>query len=493
MSKMTAPAAVSGPIIESRSIDFVPLSERHGKAWHQGPFWFSGNFVLSTLVLGFLGPAIGLSIWASVLASTLGVIVGTFFMAFHANQGPRMGLPQMVQSRAQFGSRGAIVPLLATIFVYIGFNIFNLVFLTESITTVLPGNKWVWYPVFSAVILIVAIIGHDLLHFIQRWMAYIMLVMFAIFTVLALTQFSGQQPVLSGGWEFGPFLAMFSAAAGYQISYAVYVSDYSRYLRPDTSARKVIGWTFAGAALSAIWLTALGAVLSSYLAAPEAVGSLVTVGNNAIPLFGTALILVSIPAQIGIGSVNAYGAMLTTVAAFDGFRPLVTGRRTRIIAVAIIMIVTTVVALLLPDDYLGNFNSFVLLMLYFLVPWTAVNLADFYFVRRGHYAITEIFNPAGIYGRWGSRGLVSYFAGFIAMIPFMNTSFYIGPIAQALGGTDLSFVIGLVIAGGLYLILSRNFDPTSENAAIAQSDLELGAPGEGTPSAPASTSSASRN
>lgn len=493
MSKTTAPAAASSGVIENRSIDFVPLSERHGKAWHQGPFWFSGNFVLSTLVLGFLGPAIGLSVGASVLASTLGVIVGTFFMAFHANQGPRMGLPQMIQSRAQFGSRGAIVPFLATIFVYIGFNIFNLVFLTESITTVLPGNKWVWYPVFAAVILVVAVVGHDLLHFIQRWMAYIMLVMFAIFTVLALTQFSGQEPVLSGGWDFGPFLAMFSAAAGYQISYAVYVSDYSRYLRPDTSARKVISWTFAGAALSAIWLTALGAVLASYLAAPEGVQSLVTVGNNAIPLFGTALILVSIPAQIGIGSVNAYGAMLTAVAAVDGFRPLVTGRRTRIIAVAIVMIVTTFVALLLPDDYLGNFNSFVLLMLYFLVPWTAVNLVDFYFVRRGHYAITEIFNPAGIYGRWGSRGLVSYFAGLIAMIPFMYTSFYVGPVAEALGGTDLSFVVGLLVAGGLYLILSRNFDPSSENAAVAQSELELGASGDGSQSAQVSTSSPSRS
>ena len=30
------------------------------------------------------------------------------------------------------------------------------------------------------------------------------------------------------------------------------------------------------------------------------------------------------------------------------------------------------------------------LMLYLLVPWTALNLVDFFFVRRGHYAITDI-------------------------------------------------------------------------------------------------------
>ena len=41
----------------------------------------------------------------------------------------------------------------------------------------------------------------------------------------------------------------------------------------------------------------------------------------------------------------------------------------------------------LPANYLTNFNNFVLLILYFLIPWTAVNLVDYYFVRRGHYAI----------------------------------------------------------------------------------------------------------
>jgi len=29
------------------------------------------------------------------------------------------------------------------------------------------------------------------------------------------------------------------------------------------------------------------------------------------------------------------------------------------------------------------------LLLYLLVPWTAVNLVDFFLVRKGHYAITE--------------------------------------------------------------------------------------------------------
>ena len=105
--------------IETRSIDWIPTHERKGKVHHQAPFWFTGNFVLTTMVTGFLGPANGLSVGWSVLAAVAGACFGTLFMCFHANQGPTMGLPQMIQSRAQFGSRGALVPFIAVIFVFL--------------------------------------------------------------------------------------------------------------------------------------------------------------------------------------------------------------------------------------------------------------------------------------------------------------------------------------------------------------------------------------
>ena len=42
-------------------------------------------------------------------------------MALHPAQGPRLGIPQMIQSRAQFGFYGAVVPILLVIMMYIGF------------------------------------------------------------------------------------------------------------------------------------------------------------------------------------------------------------------------------------------------------------------------------------------------------------------------------------------------------------------------------------
>src|SRR5689334_8948490 len=104
----TPPAARegrAGPMIETRSIDYVPDDERHGKVTHQGPFWFVGNFQPFTLALGFVGPSLGLSLGWTIIAGLAGIAFGTSFMAFHATQGPVLGLPQMIQSRAQFEHR----------------------------------------------------------------------------------------------------------------------------------------------------------------------------------------------------------------------------------------------------------------------------------------------------------------------------------------------------------------------------------------------------
>jgi nucleobase:cation symporter-1, NCS1 family len=468
-----APGSRSGGMIETRSIDYVPARERHGKVWHQGPFWFTGNFVLTTMVTGFIGPALGLGLGWSVLAVVLGACFGTFFMAFHANQGPRMGLPQMIQSRAQFGIRGAILPFVAVVFVYVGFNVFNVVLASQGLRTVLPGGSTLWYALLIAIAIVLAVVGHDLLHLVQRWLTYVLIAVFGILTIGAIVNLDVHTPSGGGGMSWTAFLVVFSGAAGYQISYAVYVSDYSRYLPADVPVRKVIWWTYAGAAGSAAWLMSLGALLASALPDPDAIGAIREVGNDIMPGFGTFAVLVSSLALVSIMAVNAYGAMLTTTSAVDAFRPVRPTARVRVAGIVAIEAIVFVVAILLPDDYLGSFNNFILLMLYFLVPWTAVNLVDFYFVRRGHYAITAIFDPRGIYGRWAWRGLVAYVVGFVAMIPFFNTSFFSGPVADALDGADISFVVGLIVSGSLYWWLCRDLDLDAERAAVAASDAEL--------------------
>ena len=128
--------------VEVRSIDYVPLSERHGKLWHLGPLWFMGNAQIATLAVGVVGVSIGGDLLWSLIAIFLGVFVGTFFMAFHSAQGPQLGLPQMVQSRPQFGYVGALLVWLFAYAQYAGFNVFNTILAGQSgAETIGTGEK----------------------------------------------------------------------------------------------------------------------------------------------------------------------------------------------------------------------------------------------------------------------------------------------------------------------------------------------------------------
>jgi NCS1 family nucleobase:cation symporter-1 len=120
------------------------------------------------------------------------------------------------------------------------------------------------------------------------------------------------------------------------------------------------------------------------------------------------------------------------------------------------------------SDFLANFSGSLSVMLYLLIPWTAVNLADFYLVRKGRYSITDILEPdGGLYGHWNRKGMAAYVVGFVAMIPFFSTVIFTGPIAQAIDGADIAPIIGLAVSAGAYLIFMRKNNLAAEMAIVA--------------------------
>src|SRR6202012_5786621 len=96
--------------VEPNTIYPIPLDQRHGTARDLFTMWFGVNVVLLTIVTGALAPTVfKLSFPASVAAILIGNLVGAIFMALHAAQGPDLGVPQMIQTRGQFGSHGSVL------------------------------------------------------------------------------------------------------------------------------------------------------------------------------------------------------------------------------------------------------------------------------------------------------------------------------------------------------------------------------------------------
>jgi purine-cytosine permease-like protein len=487
-SAPSLPTPAAPRLLEARSIDYVPWSERRGKVWHQGPFWFTSNFVLFTLAVGFTGPLGGLGLGWTTVAVALGGVVGTFFMAFHANQGPRLGIPQMIQSRAQFGTRGVLVALIAALFVYIGLNVFDLPMATQGLQAVTRvGPRWPWYTAMVAVQAAIAIFGYDAIHFVQRWLTYVLIAVFAVLTVGSVLILGGARVLTMGAFNAIAFCSQFAAVCGYVIAYAVYVSDYTRYLPAATKLGPLVLWTFAGTVLSVIWLMPLGALFALALKDGATVTSVMTVGNMIAPGLGALVMTISAIALVTVMSVNTYGATLVALTAVDGFRALRPSAGMRIAATLSVSLCILAIALAVPESYQNTLTAFLTLMLYFLVPWSAVNLVDYYWVRRGMYSVLEIFNYNSIYRRWAWRGLVAYAAGFLVMVPFFALPSFTGPAARALGGVDLSILVGLPVSGLLYYLLARNLDLTDEMQACRASLVAL-EPGYSASNHPASGS-----
>jgi NCS1 family nucleobase:cation symporter-1 len=120
------------------------------------------------------------------------------------------------------------------------------------------------------------------------------------------------------------------------------------------------------------------------------------------------------------------------------------------------MAVSAYVAIGVSGDFISHFVDIVLALLVVLVPWTAINLIDFYLIHRGHYDLDSIFAAdGGIYGRFNNRAIVAYVLGILVQIPFMNTPLYSGPVSGWLNGADLSWIVGLVVTGPVYYLLAR--------------------------------------
>ena len=188
---------------------------------------------------------------------------------------------------------------------------------------------------------------------------------------------------------------------------------------------------------------------------------------------GRVLLVGALLGLVTITALNFYGASLTLLSVADTVKPLRCTAAKRLASLAVAFVASNAIALGSSSNFVNRFEDLLSLLLYLFTPWTAINLVDFYVVRKGHYSIREIFNPAGMYGHWNWRGLLAYVVGFIVMIPFFSSGMYTGPIARALGGADIAMLVGLPVSAGIYLLACRSIDLHRDRQRAAAADIGL--------------------
>lgn len=444
-------------LVERRSIDVVPDDERHGTAFSQFTLWLGANLQITAVVTGALAVVFGGDVVWSVVGLLLGNLLGGAVMALHSAQGPKLGLPQMIQSRAQFGVRGAVVPLLLVILMYVGFFASGSVLAGQATAQLTHTNDTTGIIVFAVITAVVAAVGYRVIHVLGRVASVICALAFIYLGIRLLDRVDLSALLNDAHFDLPMFLLAVSLSASWQLAFGPYVADYSRYLPRTTSGRATFWWTLSGSALGSQWSMTFGVLVAAsagdaFLA--NQVGYVVGLGGTG--LIASFLYFVIALGKLTINVLNTYGGFMSMVTSISGFRGQKTlSPRGRSAYIALIMVAGTVVALLGKDSFLTSFKDFLLFLLTFFTPWSAINLVDYYLISKERYDIPALSDPHGRYGAWRWDALTVYGVGLLAQLPFLVTHFYTGPLVEPLGGADISWIVGLVVPAALYWLIAR--------------------------------------
>jgi purine-cytosine permease-like protein len=449
-------------LIEELALGQVPENERHGKASSQFYVWFSISMSIATVVIGALAIYLGNNLFWSLMAILVGNLVGAAFMAAHAAQGPILGVPQLIQSRGQFGYYlGAWLPVVLSLIMYVGFWAFGSVAAAQSLQEVFGGlSTTVAIILLGVVALVIAIMGYRYIHWTTRITTYVVAIALVILTVYSLGK--GGLDWSTSGFSAGPWFLTVAIIAVYQISLGPYVSDYTRYLPKSVGVAKPFWWSYWGGALGGIWVMALGAIVTVEFPDLTTAGAIDgAISSGALAAFVLVVLSVGV---IAINAMNLYGGMLALFTGASCFAKLEKGAVLRIVGITIVFAVSLWIALVASSNFLTGYQNFLTLLTYIFIPWSTINLIDFYSVKHGVYDVSAFFDRHGIYTRdpanrtyWGVNfnSAAAYAVGILAELPFMATAYYTGWWVDDLGGADISWLLGLTVPAVVYWVLAR--------------------------------------
>jgi NCS1 family nucleobase:cation symporter-1 len=442
----TMPKAEGDMTIEGHGIEPIPGSARYGSVNRLFTVWFTPNLVPAAFALGALGAVLGLGFVSGFLAIIIGNIIGGGMVAILGTMGPRLGLAQIPITRLSFG-KSIVVPGTINWLSTIAWDAINAFFGAYAIS-ILSGDA-IPFPVALLVVIVcqaaLSVVGYEAIHTFEKYAAIGLAILFAIVTLALLPKanfgFAGT------GESLGTFVLMTTIVGSFNLGWALYASDYSRYLPSATPSIRVAGLAFLGIVISAAWieilgLAVVGAVTDSSVDPVHQINSLLGGG-----IIGAVAMVAIFFGTVAVNAMNDYSGSLSLLAAgIKIWRP----------ASALIVGVLSYIATLWL--YQANFNTafenYLLFITYWIGPWSAIVLVDWQ-LRKHSIAGADHVSDFSLLPS-GRNALIALAVGFLVSVPFMDATVFVGPVATALGGADIAYVIGFLVAGGAYWLLERN-------------------------------------
>jgi NCS1 nucleoside transporter family len=452
------------------SIEPIPEADKDSTGLQQMWIWAGANIAPINWALGALGIVLKLGLLETIAVIVLGNLVGCAIFAAFTVMGHKTGVNQMVLSRSAFGRRGAYLPSALMFLMTLGWIGVNTYFPIKIGVAILgqfgiadtPVINFVVVTVVMVIQVLIGIYGFYAIRTFEKYTVPITAVIMLLMSALAWTRPGVVNWGLTTSLAPGAHLAMLSLlmtaiGVGWGISWVTWASDYSRFVPRRVPSSSVFWYSYIGMFVPTVWLAILGATVASTTldTDPAKMVSAVFGGVTSI-----LVLLLVLHGPIATNILNVYSAALAALSM--GVRL----SRTAIALIAGIVGYLVTLYFVFQPSFAKAFDNWMISLLLWMSPYAGVILADFYIARQGRVDVEELYKDPSrsAYGdvNWGA--IVAFIAGLIAgwsvedgLVPALQ-----GPIStKLLGGADLSWLVGIVVAGVLYLALGRRTVPVA--------------------------------
>jgi NCS1 nucleoside transporter family len=466
---MTTPAT-SELRADSHSVEPIPDADRDSTGPQQMWIWAGANIAPVNWALGALGIVLKLGLWETIAVIVLGNLIGCAIFAAFTVMGHKTGVNQMVLCRSAFGRRGAYLPSALMFLTTLGWIGVNTYFPVKIAVAILGqfgvadsvATNMVVITVVVLLQMLIGVYGFYAIRTFEKYTVPITVAIMALMSVLAWSQPGVVNWGLSSTLEPGAHLAMLTLlmtaiGVGWGISWVTWASDYSRFVPRTVSSKSVFWYSYIGMFVPTVWLAILGATLASVTldTDPAKMVSAVFGGVTSI-----LVLLMVLHGPIATNILNVYSAALAALSMGVHLS------RTAIALIVGIASYLVAIYFVFEPSFAKAFDNWMISLLLWMSPFAGVVMADFYIKRRSQIDVPELYRApeASAYGDINWAGIVAFLVGLVGgwsvqngLVPALQ-----GPIATGLlGGADLSWLVGILLSGAVYLVLGSRALPTA--------------------------------
>jgi nucleobase:cation symporter-1, NCS1 family len=445
--------------LDGHGIEPIPAADRDSTPWQQFWIWAGANIAPINWVLGALGIILGLSLLETLVVLVLGNLVGCAFFGLFCVMGHRTGVNQMVLSRAAFGRRGAYLPAAVQMLMTMGWLGVNTWVVLDLVLGIFrhmgydhpgTGTKYAVGIGIMAVQVVIAVVGFYLIQTFEKYTVPVAAVVVVVMTILAFKKIDlvWSHSTAHGSDKLTAVTQLLTAiGVGWGITWLSWSSDYTRFIKPGTSDRKVF-WTCASAIfVPTVYLGFLGAAIASG-------GTSADPADLVAAAFGAASIPILFLVMHGPVATNILNLYSATLAALSLD---VKAARWKVSLAVSLVGTAALIWFIEASSVAERFDQWLASVVIWISAWAGVMVVDYFVIRRGKLDVQALYaDPKeSIYGDVNWAAVIAMIAGVVAgwAWGYGLNDFLHGPIAKATHNVDISWLSGFAVSAGLYYVL----------------------------------------